>query len=84
MRGGAPRSEGHGAAGLEQVRERYARLVEEVHRVIIGQEGVVQNLVSALFARGHCLLIGVRLLGHREVVGGESSGRGQCELEIDE
>jgi MoxR-like ATPase len=27
--------------------------------VIIGQEGVVQNLVSALFARGHCLLIGV-------------------------
>jgi MoxR-like ATPase len=41
------------------VREQSARLMVEVHRVIIGQEGVVQNLVSALFARGHCLLIGV-------------------------
>jgi MoxR-like ATPase len=44
---------------LEFVRERYARLLTEVHRVIIGQDEVVQNLVSALFARGHCLLIGV-------------------------
>ncbi len=44
---------------LELVRERYARLAEEVHRVIIGQDEVVQNLVRALFARGHCLLIGV-------------------------
>jgi len=44
---------------LELVRDRYARLAEEVHRVIIGQDEVVQNLVSALFARGHCLLIGV-------------------------
>jgi MoxR-like ATPase len=44
---------------LETVRERYARLLDEVHRVIIGQDAVVRNLVSALFARGHCLLIGV-------------------------
>jgi MoxR-like ATPase len=44
---------------LELVRTRYTRLAEEVHRVIIGQDQVVQNLVSALFARGHCLLIGV-------------------------
>src|SRR5689334_6117684 len=44
---------------LEGVRERYARLLEEVHHVIVGQEDVVRHLVSALFARGHCLLIGV-------------------------
>jgi MoxR-like ATPase len=44
---------------LEIVRERYARLLEEVHHVIVGQDEVVRHLVSALFARGHCLLIGV-------------------------
>src|SRR5437867_3374641 len=44
---------------LESARERCAQLLEEVHKVIIGQDAVVRNLVSALFARGHCLLIGV-------------------------
>jgi MoxR-like ATPase len=44
---------------LELARQRYHELLQEVHRVIIGQDDVVQNLVSALFARGHCLLIGV-------------------------
>jgi MoxR-like ATPase len=44
---------------LEVARQRYQELLQEVHRVIIGQDDVVQNLVSALFARGHCLLIGV-------------------------
>jgi MoxR-like ATPase len=44
---------------LEIAKQRYQELLQEVHRVIIGQDDVVQNLVSALFARGHCLLIGV-------------------------
>jgi len=44
---------------LETARQRYQELLAEVHKVIIGQDEVVQNLVSALFARGHCLLIGV-------------------------
>ncbi len=44
---------------LEIAGQRYKDLLQEVHRVIIGQDDVVQNLVSALFARGHCLLIGV-------------------------
>jgi MoxR-like ATPase len=44
---------------LQRVRERYGQLTGEVHKVIIGQDEVVRNLVSALFARGHCLLIGV-------------------------
>jgi MoxR-like ATPase len=44
---------------LESVRLRYESLLQEVHKVIIGQDEVVQYLVSALFARGHCLLVGV-------------------------
>lgn len=44
---------------LDRVRQRYDLLLNEVHKVIIGQDEVVRNLVTALFARGHCLLIGV-------------------------
>jgi MoxR-like ATPase len=34
-------------------------LAQEIHKVIIGQEQVVAELLIALFARGHALLIGV-------------------------
>src|SRR5262245_18679539 len=35
------------------------RLKEEISKIIIGQEHVVDDLLTALFARGHCLMIGV-------------------------
>src|SRR5947199_1315419 len=35
------------------------RLKEEIAKVIVGQEHVVDDLLTALFARGHCLMIGV-------------------------
>jgi len=44
-------------ASLLQARGQ--RLFQEIGRVIVGQDFVVQNLVAALLARGHCLLIGV-------------------------
>ena len=44
---------------VEAVHDRYTRLRAEVGKVIIGQDDVVRDLVTALFARGHCLLIGV-------------------------
>jgi MoxR-like ATPase len=44
---------------LEHGRERFEALLKELHQVIVGQDEVLRNLVSALFARGHCLLIGV-------------------------
>lgn len=34
-------------------------LAQEIHKVIIGQEQVIAELLIALFARGHALLIGV-------------------------
>jgi MoxR-like ATPase len=40
-----------------------ARLMEEVGKVIIGQEAVILQILTALFARGHCLLMGVPGLG---------------------
>jgi MoxR-like ATPase len=36
-----------------------AEFVQEIHKVIIGQEKVIEEILIALFCRGHCLLVGV-------------------------
>ena len=35
------------------------QLLTELHKVIIGQDEVINLLLAAIFARGHCLLVGV-------------------------
>jgi len=35
------------------------KMLAELHKVIIGQDQVIELLLAALFARGHCLLVGV-------------------------
>jgi MoxR-like ATPase len=35
------------------------KLLHELHKVIIGQDQVIELLLACLFARGHCLLVGV-------------------------
>jgi len=42
-----------------EVGELYARITAELNKVIVGQEQIVRLLLASLFARGHCLLIGV-------------------------
>ena len=37
----------------------YTRMREEIGKVIIGQEDVVDQLLISMFSRGHCLLVGV-------------------------
>ncbi|MBN1165470.1 MAG: MoxR family ATPase [Candidatus Krumholzibacteriota bacterium] len=44
---------------LERFNEAYRRLREEIARVIVGQERVIDELLTALFSGGHCLLVGV-------------------------
>ncbi|MGV3616814.1 MAG: AAA family ATPase [Fimbriimonas sp.] len=46
-------------ARIERIRDVYDAISGEVHRVIVGQDETVRNLVCAMLARGHCLLIGV-------------------------
>jgi MoxR-like ATPase len=36
-----------------------SRLLGELHKVIVGQDEVIELLLAALFAQGHCLLVGV-------------------------
>ncbi len=41
------------------VKEVYTRITAELGKVMVGQEQIVRLLLVSLFARGHCLLIGV-------------------------
>lgn len=44
---------------VQQLNEAYGRITNELGKVIVGQQSVVEELLIALFARGHCLLVGV-------------------------
>ncbi len=56
------------AEALSRLEVAYSRLREEIGKVIIGQEEVVDQLLIALFSRGHCLLVGVPGLAKTLVV----------------
>ena len=46
-------------AAVERLQKAYKAIRDEVGKVIVGQEMVVEQLLTCIFARGHCLLIGV-------------------------
>ena len=46
-------------ASLERLRAVHAQMKTELHRVIVGQDGVIDELLLAVLTRGHCLLVGV-------------------------
>ncbi len=43
----------------EELTAAYHKMTRELEKVIIGQEGVLKQVMIALFSRGHCLLEGV-------------------------
>ncbi len=44
---------------VELFGQKYRQLKAEVNKVIIGQDAVVDDVLIAIFSRGHCLLVGV-------------------------
>ncbi|MCB9762857.1 MAG: MoxR family ATPase [Alphaproteobacteria bacterium] len=44
---------------LEELARTRERLLDQIGRVIVGQRDVVELMLTALFAQGHCLFIGV-------------------------
>lgn len=46
-------------AAVDQLVEQYKQLKAEIHKVIIGQDEVVDQVLISIFSRGHCLLVGV-------------------------
>ena len=52
--------------------EAYEKLKSQVQQVIVGQDGVLEQLLIAMLARGHCLLEGVPGIGkdtHGAIIG---------------
>jgi MoxR-like ATPase len=47
------------AQAVRDLAATYEQMTEQIGRVIVGQQEVVEQLLMALFSRGHCLLVGV-------------------------
>ena len=47
------------AAVVRDLGNAYRQMKEQIGKVIVGQTDVVEQLLMALFSRGHCLLVGV-------------------------
>ncbi len=46
-------------SAIERLNDGYRRIRKEMSKAIVGQEQVLEELLIAIFARGHCLLVGV-------------------------
>jgi MoxR-like ATPase len=46
-------------AAVERLTEGYRRIRKELGKAVVGQQRVLEELLIAIFARGHCLLVGV-------------------------
>jgi MoxR-like ATPase len=46
-------------AVIEKIKDARKKIISEIHKVIIGQDEVIEQLVIALFSRGHSMIEGV-------------------------
>ena len=44
---------------LDKFKRHRELMTEELHKVIVGQDDVIEQILSAIFTGGHCLLVGV-------------------------
>jgi len=44
---------------IDEFVKHYAELKNEIHKVIVGQDEVVDQVLISIFSKGHCLLVGV-------------------------
>ncbi len=44
---------------LQEFRQHRLLMQRELQKVIVGQDGVIEQIFAAIFTRGHCLLVGV-------------------------
>jgi len=54
-----PNSNGRELEAASDLVQKFRALKQEVAKVIVGQDAVIDQLMIALLARGHCLLVGV-------------------------
>jgi hypothetical protein len=46
-------------SAAEEVKQAYKRITDEVHKVIVGQDEVIEQLLTCMFCGGHSLVVGV-------------------------
>ena len=46
-------------AQVEEMGRKKVEIISEIKKVIVGQDKVIEEILIALFCRGHCLLVGV-------------------------
>ena len=46
-------------ARAEEMGRKKFEIIAEIKKVIVGQDKVIEEILIALFCRGHCLLVGV-------------------------
>ena len=44
---------------LDQFSQSRTQMMEQLRRIIVGQDQVIEQIFAAIFTRGHCLLVGV-------------------------
>ncbi len=49
----------HDSAAIEKLSAARQKIVEQLSQVIVGQSGVIEELLISLFSRSHCMLEGV-------------------------
>ncbi len=49
----------HDVEEVNRLHEAYEHLCQELGKVVVGQQEVIEQLLIAMFAGGHCLLVGV-------------------------
>jgi MoxR-like ATPase len=49
----------HEIAAIEEFAAKRDAMLGEIQKVIVGQQKVIEEVLIALFAKGHCLLVGV-------------------------
>jgi MoxR-like ATPase len=59
LRGAEAATGGDDLAAIQKLGAARTRLKQEIRKTIVGQEHVVDDLLTAIFSRGHCLMVGV-------------------------
>jgi MoxR-like ATPase len=55
----APNMSGDDMESIKKLRDAFTEIKRQLARVIVGQDQVIEELLIALFSRGHCMLEGV-------------------------
>jgi MoxR-like ATPase len=53
---------------LDKFKRHRELMIDELHKVVVGQQAVIEQILAAIFTGGHCLLVGVPGLAKTLVV----------------